>query len=262
MNNEQIQTSSSKTLFIPLLARASEMKQNAPVVQDKKAVEIMAQIETGDIIVNGGKMATHGILARTKVIDDEVIKILLEKPNITIINLGSGLDTRISRIDNGQLKWFELDLPDVITLRKKYFTENERIRFISKSVLDDTWVQDIGNINTDSIVIIAEGLLMYFSEKDVKHIFQLLSDNFPNAHMYFDVVHSFFVGKGISSTFLWGLDKAENVKSINQNIQLVRSWSTGDVLKSRQSLFFRMMNIFPSTKNRSQILNIRFCNKK
>lgn len=262
MNNESMQASVSKTLFIPLMARSSEMKQSKPVIQDKKAAEIMAQIETGDIIISGGEIATHGILARTKVIDDEIKKILLSKPGITVINLGAGLDTRICRIDNGQLKWFDLDVPDVIALRRKYFTENDRIRFIGKSVLDDTWIQDVGNVNGNDTVIIAEGLLMYFSENDVKRIFQKLSDSFPNAYMYFDVVHNFFVGKGISSTFHWGLDKAKSIENLNQNIQLVRSWSTGDMLKDRQSLFFRIMNILPSTRNRSQILCVQFSNKK
>jgi O-methyltransferase involved in polyketide biosynthesis len=237
------------------------MKQDKPVIQDKKAAEIMTQVETGDIIIDGGKIVTHGILARTKVIDDEIKKILLDKPDITIINLGTGLDTRICRIDNSQLKCFELDMPDVIALRRKYFMENARIRFIAKSVLDDTWIQDVGKENGNNIVIIAEGLLMYFSEEDVKRIFQLLSNNFPNATMYFDVVHSFFVGKGISSAFNWGLDKAKNIKKLNHNIQLVHSWSTGNILKNRQSLFLRIMNFLPSTRNRSQILKIKFCNK-
>jgi O-methyltransferase involved in polyketide biosynthesis len=243
------------------MVRSSEMKQNEPVIQDKKAVEIMTQVETGDIIIDGGKIATHGILARTKIIDDEIKKILLDKPDITIINLGVGLDTRICRIDNSKLKCFELDMPDVITLRRKYFIENDRIRFIAKSVLDDTWTQDIGKENGNNIIIIAEGLLMYFSEEEVKRIFQLLSDNFPDATMYFDIVHSFFVGKGISSAFNWGLDKAKNIKNLSQNIQLVHSWSTGNILKSRQPLLLRIMNILPSTRNRSQILKIKFCNK-
>ncbi len=258
MNIENMQASVSKTLFIPLAARAMEMKQSNPVIRDEKAAEIMAQVETGGVTVDGGEIATLGILARTKVIDDETRRLLSKNPDTTIINLGAGLDTRICRIDNGRLKCFELDLPEVIALRRKFFTENERIRFISKSVLDNTWTGELGGIDGGSTVIVAEGLLMYFPEEDVRRIFHLLSGHFPGAHMYFDAVHSFFAGKGISSTFLWGLDKARDIESLNPGIRLVRSWSTGDLLKDRQSLFFRIMNIVPSTRNRSQILHIRF----
>lgn len=257
MDIEKMQASVSETLYIPLAARTAETKRSNPAVIDKKAVEIMTQINTGNTTIDGGKISTHGILARTKVIDDEIKEILSTKPNTVIINLGAGLDTRICRIDNGQLLCFDLDLPDVIALRRKFFTENERVHFISKSVFDDTWVRELGGINGEDIVIIAEGLLMYFSEKDVRQMFQLLSSHFKGARMYFDIVHSYFVGKGISSTFLWGLDKAKDIERLNSGIRLVNSWSVGDLLKNRQSRLLRMMNVLPSTKNRSQILHIQ-----
>ena len=98
---------------------------------------------------------------------------------------------------------------------------------------------------------------MYFSEQDVRQIFYLLDKHFKGAHMYFDVVHSYFMGKGISSTFLWGLDKAEDIEKICPSIQLIHAWSTGDLLKSRQPLLLRLLNFLPSTKNRSQILHIQ-----
>ena len=253
-----MQSTVSKTLLIPLAARASEMERSNPVVRDEKAADIIAQIDTGNMVVDGGEIATLGILARTKVIDDEVKKMLSHNPDMAILNLGAGLDTRISRLDNGRLRCFELDLPDVIDLRRKFFAENERVHFIPASVLDDAWIQELAGIRGDNLIIITEGLLMYFPENDVRQIFRLLATHFPGAHMFFDVVHSFFVGKTISSTFLWGLDRAKDVESLNPSIRLMRSWSTGDLLKERQSLFFRVMNVLPSTRNRSQILHIQF----
>lgn len=260
MNIKSIQSSVSKTLLIPLAARAGEMKQANPIVQDRKAAEILEQIDIGDITIDGGEIATLGILARTKVIDDEINKILLQKPDLTILNLGAGLDTRISRLDNGCFHCFELDLPDVISLRRKFFSENKRIRFIEGSVIESNWIEELGKLECDITVIIAEGLLMYFSEEEVKNIFHILSSHFPGAYMFCDVVHSYFVGKGISSKFRWGLDKAKDIENVNSDIRLVQSWSTGDLLKERQALLFRLMNILPGTRNRSQILKIQFKN--
>lgn len=258
MNMGDMQSSISKTLLIPLAARAGEMKRECPIVQDKKAVEILAQIDIGDIIIDGGEIATLGILARTKVIDDEINKMLLHNPELTILNLGTGLDTRISRIDNGWLRCYELDLPDVINLRKDFFVENERIRCIAGSVLDSNWVKEVGKLDCDNTIIIAEGLFMYFSAQEVEQIFHMLSSKFPGAHMFFDVVHSYFVGKGISSNFQWGIDKSKDIEHLNPNIRLIKSWSIGDLLKERQSLLFRLMNVLPGTRNRSQILHICF----
>lgn len=248
----------SETLFIPLVARATETARDNPIISDEKSVEILKTMNLEDKITDGGQISTLGILARTKIIDDEVDRILSRNANATIINLGTGLDTRISRMDNGLLKWYDLDLPDVIRFRSRFFSENERIRFISKSVLDTTWAEQINISENSTVIIIAEGLLMYFTEEDVSHILTLLSKQFPGAHMLFDVVHSYFINKKISSTFLWGIDEAKDIEKLNSNIELIQSWSAGNLLKKRQPLILRLLNFLPATKNRSQILHIQF----
>jgi len=246
----------SETMLIPLSARAAETSRDNLVISDKKSVEIISKIDTVNKVTDGGNISRHGILARTKVIDDEVIKILAENPGATIINLGAGLDTRICRIDNGILKWYDLDLPEVISIRRQFFPENERIRFISKSVMDSAWVSEINT--SGSVIIIAEGLLMYFAEEDVSLIFKLLANHFPEAHMFFDVVHTFFINKKISITFLWGIDNAEDIEKLDPRVKLIQSWSTGNLLKNRQPLLLRIFNFLPSTRNRSQVLHIQF----
>lgn len=250
----------SETLFIPLVARAAETARDHPIISDEKSVEILKTMNLGDKITDGGQISTLGILARTKIIDDEVNHILSRNADATIINLGAGLDTRISRMDNGLLNWYDFDLPDVIRFRSRFFSESERIRFISKSVLDTTWVEQISIPENSTVIIIAEGLLMYFPVEDVSRILTLLSKRFPGAHMFFDVVHSYFVNKKISSTFLWGIDEAKDIEKINPCIELVQSWSAGDLFKERQPLILRLLNFLPATKNRSQILHIRFSN--
>lgn len=128
----------SETLFIPLAARAAETARDNPIISDKKSAEIIKTMNLENKITDGGPISTQGILARTKVIDDEAGRILSRNPNALVLNLGAGLDTRIIRMDNGLLTWYDLDLPEVIRFRSQFFYENERIRFISKSVLDVT----------------------------------------------------------------------------------------------------------------------------
>ena len=248
----------SKTLFIPLAARANELKQNNPVVRDEKAAEIASLTDLGDYVVDGGEIATLGILARTRVIDDTLEALLAGKPDLTLLSLGVGLDTRISRMDNGRIQSYELDLPEVIALRREYFEETERIHFIAASALDEVWVRHLEGISPNKMLILAEGLLMYFTVEEVKRLFHMLAKYFPGAHMLFDVVHSFFVGKGISHPFLWGLDKAQHIEGLNPHIRLIKAWSMGNLLKERQSPLMRIMNLLPSTRNRSQILHIEF----
>jgi O-methyltransferase involved in polyketide biosynthesis len=248
----------SETLFIPLLARATETARDNPIISDRKSVEILKTMNLEDKITDGGQISTLGILARTKIIDDEVGHILSRNANATIINLGAGLDTRITRIDNCLLKWYDLDLPDVIRFRSRFFSESKHVQFIPKSVLDTTWTEQINISENSTVIVIAEGLLMYFSKEDISKILALLSKQFPGAHMFFDVVHSYFINKKISSTFLWGIDQAKDIEKLNPSIKLIQSWSAGNLLKERQPLVLRLLNFLPATKNRSQILHIQF----
>lgn len=248
----------SETLFIPLAARAAETTSSHPVIMDDKSVEIMQALDLGGKITNGGMISTLGILARTKIIDEEVQRMLNNKPAATIINLGAGLDTRICRMDNGLLTWYDLDLPEVIQFRRQFFSENERIHFIAQSALDETWMDRIPVRDDNPVILIAEGLLMYFSEAEVVRILGLAAKRFPGAHLFADVVHSYFIQKKISSPFLWGMDHAKDIEKLDSRIRLVQAWSAGDLLKHRQPLLLRMLNILPATKNRSQILHIQF----
>ncbi len=248
----------SETLFIPLSARAAETVRSNPVIIDKKSVEIIESMNLEHKIIDGGQISTLGILARTKIIDEEVENLLAQKSEINIINLGAGLDTRISRIDNSLIKWYDLDLPHVIQLRRQFFSEGERVHFIAASVLDTTWTEQIKITEISRNIIIAEGLLMYFSEEEVGQILTHLSLIFPGADMFFDVVHSYFINKKISSNFLWGIDSARDIEKLSPRIELIRSWSAGNLLRERQPWILRLLNVLPATNNRSQILHIRF----
>ncbi len=248
----------SETLFIPLVARAIETVRCNPVIEDKKSVEILKSMNLEHKITDGGQISTLGILARTKIIDEEFDRLLSSKPEVNIINLGAGLDTRITRKDDCRLTWYDLDLPHVIQLRRKFFSEGERVHFIAASVLDESWTEQIKITENSKNIIIAEGLLMYFSEEEVAQILTLLSHKFPGADMFFDVVHSYFINKKISSNFLWGIDYAEDIEKLSSRVELIQSWSAGNLLRERQPLILRLLNILPATKNRSQILHIRF----
>ena len=166
---------------------------------------------------------------------DKTQRFLQQNPKGKVINIGAGLDTRFTRVDNGELKWFDLDMPEVIKLREKFFSESDRVKFISKSVLDSSWVDDIGISPEEPVLIIAEGILMYLKEEDVKRVFSILAGSFPGAEMYFDVVHTYFVGKGVSSDFVWvllsetgaryyTLSLRTKIDIINQLLQLLRAF--------------------------------------
>ncbi|MEJ7422592.1 class I SAM-dependent methyltransferase, partial [Staphylococcus haemolyticus] len=83
------------------------------------------------------------------------------------------------------IPWIDLDVPEVILLRKQFFTETELNRFIAKSMLDETWMDDVMTWSPYSekseILIIVEGVLMYFERSEVQQFFNFVSQKF-NQH--------------------------------------------------------------------------------
>ncbi len=250
-------SSVEESLFIPLLVKVKESERGDAVFTDTKAQEIINSISLDINRFDGGNITYHGILVRTAILDSIVNDFIAKNPEGIILNLGAGLDTRIYRMDCSKIYWFDIDLPRVIELRRRFFSESERVRFISKSLLDESWANDINIDISRPILIIAEGLLMYFTESELKMILNILTEKFSNAQMCFDVIHKFFVGKGISSKFKWGIEKASEIEQLSPKVKLVKAWSAGDYHKNRQELFFRAMNVFQSTRNRSQVLLVK-----
>jgi O-methyltransferase involved in polyketide biosynthesis len=77
---------------------------------------------------------------RTAIIDTWVRDFLADHPAGTVIEIGTGLNTRFERVDNGQVHWIDLDLPDTIELRRKFFADTERRRMIAASALEEAWL--------------------------------------------------------------------------------------------------------------------------
>ena len=59
------------------------------------------------------------------------------------MNLGCRLDARFYRVDNGRILWYDIDLPDAMTVRKQFFTESDRVHQIAGSILKADWTQAV-----------------------------------------------------------------------------------------------------------------------
>jgi O-methyltransferase involved in polyketide biosynthesis len=109
-------------------------------ISDPKTIEILDRIEcdfSGKKEVSIGSQV--GVSIRTEILDEQVNRFLAKDPDAVLVNLGCGLNTRFHRLDNGSVQWFDLDVPEAIELRKKFFNETGRFKFIPKSVTDFSW---------------------------------------------------------------------------------------------------------------------------
>lgn len=215
-----------ETLLIPLLARANETKQNNPRIIDNKAVEMVDRLDYDFSKFSTGHLSKEGIISRTIIIDRETKKYINLHPNCTVFSIGCGLDTRFSRVDNGKIHWYDVDFPDVIDLRKKFFQENERWKMISKSCTDNTWPNGLSDIN-DDVLIIFEGILMYLRKEEVQETFEIIRRNFNNPYIIAELMcefpakhsdHHDTVSK-TNAEFHFGIDYGKDMDKIVPGLQ-------------------------------------------
>lgn len=108
---------------------------------------------------------------------DETVKKLLRKyPDAVCVNIGCGLDDRFTCVDNGKVRWFHVDLADSIEMRKHFFHETEREHMLAADILRAGWTEQIPKNKV--VIVIAEGLFMYFSKEQVQTVLNSITDSF------------------------------------------------------------------------------------
>jgi O-methyltransferase involved in polyketide biosynthesis len=223
-----------KTLFLPLWGRACETRKADPLLVDRKSVEILDRVDFDFSTVAGNiaELSKTGWIMRS-ICTDRVIEKFLEKhPQATIVNIGCGLDTTFDRVDNGQLRWFDLDLPEVIALRKQFIPESARCKCLSASFLEKDWRKEIRP--SGKVLFLAAGVFYYFREEEVKGFFRELADEFPGGEILFDACSPLGMkmanrmvirraGMGERSFLVWGLEKPEDILSWDERFALLKT---------------------------------------
>lgn len=172
-----------ETLLIPLYGRARDAARRHPVLGDVRARELVDSIDYDFRRFRGGSLP--GSVLRTAIFDGWVRRFLDEHPAGTVIEIGTGLNTRFERVDNGRARWFELDLPDAIELRRRYFTDTDRRTMLAGSVLDTGWFDTVAAAG-GPYLFVAEAVLLYFPEDQVRGVIDNLAERFPDALIALD----------------------------------------------------------------------------
>jgi len=173
-----------RTLFFPLAARARETRKKRPLLRDPKAVEIVESVDFELAPVSMGP-TSFVVTLRTLIFDWWVSQFLAEHPGGTVVELGTGLNTRFERTDNGTAHWIDLDLPDTIELRHRFFADTERRQMIAASLLDEDWLAAVRQ-RPAPYFFVSDGVLTYLREEDVTGLLTRIAGRFPGAMVAFD----------------------------------------------------------------------------
>ena len=161
----------AETLIIPLYFRARQSGRPDALLVDKAATELVEKIDFDFSRIKLQKHDEAALILRVREFDRMAADFLTRNPDATVVHIGCGLDTRFERLDNGKVQWFDLDLPEVIRLRNQLgLIEKGRYHTISSSVFDFKWIEDLSHTKHKAMLFIAEGVLEYFQEDQVKSL--------------------------------------------------------------------------------------------
>lgn len=239
----------SETAFLTLQCHALDAQSKRPYLNDTSAVHTLELLKNHfsesdsplhrRLLMNRvkSKLIVHTAL-RAKKYDSYIRSFLDKYPEAAVINIGCGLDHRFERVDNGKITFYDLDLPDIIDIKRQIFPEKKRYRQISGSVFDFVWMDHVKN---DHVILVAEGVFMYCMEEDVKALFLNLQAKMKNPEIVFEVFNSrwlrgwrkrvteFKLKKelklGEGATFKFGIADSDSIESWDPGMKLIDDWS-------------------------------------
>lgn len=242
----------ANTGLLTAFCHATESRSRKPLLEDPQAEAIADRL--APTLADSPNKLLRG-LARGRIRDSLVVHLAIRArkydqyargfvqrhPGGCVVNLGCGLDTRFRRIDDGRLHLYDLDLPEVIALKRKLVEETDRYHLIGQSVLDPRWMDRLTAEQTDPFLFLAEGLLMYLPADGVRALILELVSRFPGSELVFETVNSVWLkpslkwiinakmqrelGLGRGTEYRFGIRDGHEPEEWSPGIRLLEEWT-------------------------------------
>lgn len=178
----------NKTLYIPLYGKSYVSKKGV-ILDDKKAEEIW---EAEGFALKGkskSKWLAYYMGVRSAVFDEWLKQQLANLQDAVIIHIGCGMDSRIIRIGAENHKWYDVDFPEVVAERKKYYSESDSYQMIAGDVRDCRWLEEVKE--AQRAIVVMEGVSMYLTIDEMKNLTDNLCAHFESISLLVDCYTSF-----------------------------------------------------------------------
>lgn len=261
-----------RTLSPVLKAKALDNRLPDPILGDEYAEQAMRRLDPDyDNRRFGTGQLGLAAVVRAKAHDDWARSFLADHPDAVVLHLGCGLDARVYRIDPpATVDWYDLDYPSVIGLRRRFLPPREHYTLIGSSVTDLTWLERIPRGRP--VLLIAEGLVPYLTETDVRRLLTSVVDAFPTGQIQIDTVSVSAwrtsrwdpLGRKYGARFRCGFDDPAAPADWHPRLEYVGEAPMNDspVLMAKAPAnvrrMYRIMNLMPGFKRSTRIVRFRF----
>jgi O-methyltransferase involved in polyketide biosynthesis len=177
------------TLLCMLYLRAHESRQPDSILRDQYAQDAVDRIDYDFARIHRTvrpSINQYGAALRGAYFDAAISDFLAMHPEGTVIHLGCGLHSRAFRIATPSARWFDVDLPQIIALRRQLYSETSTYRMIGSSVTESDWIDQLPT--GGPAMIAAEGLLMYVTEHEVADLLGRLTARFDTGELVADLL--------------------------------------------------------------------------
>ncbi len=172
----------NKTLYIPLYGKAYVSRRGL-FLKDEKAEEIWAAEGFALKGRSRSKWLAYYMGVRSAVFDEWLMRKMDEMPEAAIIHIGCGMDSRILRVGTGGHRWYDVDFPEVIEQRCRYYSESDGYEMIAADASEATWPDRIA---ARSAIIVMEGVSMYLSNDEMQGLMKNLCGHFDEIALLMD----------------------------------------------------------------------------
>lgn len=269
-----------ETLVIPMYGRKMCSELYPSLYRDDTVDKLIEKIDYDFSALakkSKGTMYKFGFLEvamRQNDIASEVFDYLKVHPYAAVVNLGCGLDNTGRRCDNGLCRIYNLDFPEVISVRNELLPSSEREENIACDINDTAWFEKIDA--SRGVVFFAAGVFYYFLREDLKKLVTVMAEKFPGGRLVFDAA-----GKSAVKLMLKTWIKSAEIKdvgayfSVSDAASELSDWSTKISVSSRGymlgyqklddpsvSSFFRFLAKVGDGLMKMQIIRMDFADKK
>ena len=226
----------NKTLYIPLYGKAYVSKKGI-ILKDEMSEKIWEAEEFPLKGKSKSKWLAFYMGIRSAVFDRWLKAEMSKDQNATVIHIGCGMDSRITRVGNCGHTWFDVDFPEVISERKRYYKEGEGYTMLPGDARSVEWLSDIPG---DSAIVVMEGISMYLSKEELTNLLLAIGNRFNKVMLLMDA-YSVFAAKmskfknpvnDVGVTNVYGIDEpAEIAKGTSLSFIGEREMTPADLIE-------------------------------
>ena len=172
----------NRTLYIPLYGKAYVSRKGV-ILHDPKAEEIWQKEGFQLKGKSRSKWLAYYMGMRSAVFDQWTKERLAEDAASIVLHIGCGMDSRVLRVNEPNTFWYDIDFPDVIAERKKYYAETESYRMIAADIRKKGWLE---SLPAGRAIVVMEGVSMYLSLNEMQKLLAALTAHFSSVSLLVD----------------------------------------------------------------------------